>query len=56
MTVVPGNVTIAFAALSYAGTLNMTIIAHPDRCPDLPALARYVQREFDTLTSTSCGG
>ena len=31
---VTGNVTISFAALSYAGTLGITLITDPDACPD----------------------
>ena len=33
---ITGNITVAFAALSYAGGLNVTVIADPERCPDLP--------------------
>jgi WS/DGAT/MGAT family acyltransferase len=45
-----GNVTVAFAALSYAGTLVVTVIADPDRCPDLPMLAALLQDELDAVT------
>ncbi|MEJ3748944.1 wax ester/triacylglycerol synthase domain-containing protein [Actinomycetes bacterium KLBMP 9797] len=51
VTVVPGNVTVTFAALSYAGTLTVTVVADPDRCPDLPVLSRHLQDELDTLAS-----
>jgi diacylglycerol O-acyltransferase / wax synthase len=50
VTVVPGNATATFAAISYAGTLALTVIADPDRCPDLSMLARHLQDEFDALT------
>jgi diacylglycerol O-acyltransferase len=53
VTVVPGNVSVAFAALSYAGTLTVTIIADPDLCPDLPALTRHLRGELATLVSAT---
>jgi len=46
-----GNVTVAFAALSYAGTLAVTVNADPDRCPDLPDLVADLQRELDLLAA-----
>jgi WS/DGAT/MGAT family acyltransferase len=42
MSGVMGNVTVAFAVLSYAGTLTITINADPDACPDLDALAKLL--------------
>jgi diacylglycerol O-acyltransferase len=33
-----GNVTVTFAAASYAGTLRITILSDPARMPDAPAL------------------
>jgi diacylglycerol O-acyltransferase / wax synthase len=50
VSAIAGNVTVAFAALSYAGTLDVTVIADPDRCPDLLELADGLQRELDALT------
>ena len=47
---ISGNVTVAFAALSYAGTLTVTVIADPERCPDVPVLCSALQRELDVLT------
>jgi WS/DGAT/MGAT family acyltransferase len=44
-----GNVTVAFVALSYAGRLNVTVIADPDRCPDLDHLAAALQRELQVI-------
>ena len=46
---ITGNVTVGFAALSYAGTLTVTITADPDRCPDLPFLQVRLQGELDRL-------
>jgi hypothetical protein len=33
-----GNIAVSFQALSYAGTLTLTTVADPDRCPGLPAM------------------
>jgi len=33
-----GNVTVTFAAVSYAGTLRITILSDPDRMPDVSVL------------------
>ncbi len=48
-----GNVTIAFAALSYAGSLVITLIADPDTCPDLPAVRDALLAELEALISRS---
>ncbi|MET0956685.1 MAG: WS/DGAT domain-containing protein, partial [Cryobacterium sp.] len=42
-----GNVTVAFAALSYAGTLAITVVADPDACPDLAVLRSLLVEELD---------
>ncbi len=47
---ITGNVTIAFAVLSYAGTVTVTIILDPVRCPDLDFLAKGLREELDALT------
>ena len=49
IAVVTGNVSVSFAALSYAGTLDVTVIADPDTCPDLHTLSDAVQDELDQL-------
>lgn len=46
---IAGNVTVAFAALSYAGHLTITVIGDPGACPDLDALADALQGELDAL-------
>ena len=51
LAVVTGNVTVSFAALSYAGTLAVTVIADPEACPDLDALARLLQTQLDEITA-----
>jgi len=50
LSVVTGNVTAAFAVLSYAGTLTITIVADPDTCPDLPLLRDALARHLAELT------
>lgn len=46
-----GNITVAFSALSYAGRLTVTVLADPELCPDLPALAAALQRELEALSA-----
>lgn len=46
---ITGNVTVGFAVLSYAGTLAVTVVADPGRCPDLPVLLARLQSELDLL-------
>ena len=49
LSVVTGNVTVAFAVLSYAGTLTITIVADPDTCPDVPVLREAIARHLAEL-------
>ncbi len=56
VTVTAGNVTVAFAALSYAGTLTIVVIVDPDRVPDLTALTTALQAELDSLGVTAPAG
>lgn len=44
-----GNVTVAFAALSYADAFTITVVADPDRVPDLLVLTEALQAELDLL-------
>jgi diacylglycerol O-acyltransferase / wax synthase len=46
-----GNVTVSFDALSYAGTLAVTVMADADRVPDLPVLAAALRSQFDALVA-----
>jgi diacylglycerol O-acyltransferase len=48
---ITGNVTVAFAVMSYAGTLVVTVIADPRHCPDLPVMVAELQNELDLLTT-----
>ena len=47
LSVATGNVTVAFTALSYAGSLVITISADPDTCPDLDRLQQELQRQLN---------
>ncbi len=49
---ISGNITVAFAALSYAGTLTVTVIADPDHCPDLPRITTALHDELNQLLNT----
>jgi len=46
---VAGNVTTAFAALSYAGTLSITVATDIDAVPDSDVLVAALQRELGSL-------
>jgi len=48
---VAGNVTVAFAVLSYAGTLTVAVMVDADACPDSGTLIAALQRELDALTT-----
>ena len=41
-----GNVTVTFAASSYAGTLRITILSDPAGMPDAAALAAALGHEL----------
>lgn len=56
VALVPGNVTVSFAALSYAGTMVLTVVADPDACPDLHVLVDSLRDELDRLTTSSASG
>jgi diacylglycerol O-acyltransferase / wax synthase len=48
-----GNVAVTFAALSYAGTLEVSVTADPDCLPDLVHITATLQAELDELTGLS---
>ncbi|GIF18837.1 hypothetical protein Ate02nite_15670 [Paractinoplanes tereljensis] len=52
---ITGNVTVGFAVLSYAGTVVLTVVGDPLRCPDLPFLQARLQQELDLLTVGPAG-
>jgi diacylglycerol O-acyltransferase / wax synthase len=41
-----GDLTVQFVALSYAGTLTVTVVADPDQVPDLAVLTDALQAEL----------
>ena len=47
---ISGNVTVAFAVLSYAGTLAITAIADPEACPDMAELCKELTRQMQDMT------
>ena len=49
-----GNLTLAVAVLSYAGQLNLTVIADRDTCPDLEVLAQGTRAALDDLERSVC--
>ena len=46
LSVATGNVTVSFTALSYAGSLVITISADPDTCPDFDRLQQELQHQL----------
>jgi diacylglycerol O-acyltransferase / wax synthase len=44
-----GNVTVAFAALSYVDAFVVTVVADPEHVPDLLVLTEALQAELDLL-------
>ncbi len=50
ITITAGNVTVAFAILSYAGTLTTTVIVDPDAVPDIDVLTSALRSEIRALT------
>jgi diacylglycerol O-acyltransferase / wax synthase len=43
---VTGNVPVSFVALSYAGTLRITVVSDPDRVPDVGVVAAALRRDL----------
>ena len=52
---ISGNVTVAFAVLSYAGTLVVTVVADSDAWPDLASIQGDLQTELDVLVCAAQG-
>jgi diacylglycerol O-acyltransferase / wax synthase len=51
-----GNVTVSFDALSYAGTLAVTVMADRDRVADLPVLTAALRAQLAALVGMAPGG
>lgn len=56
VTVAAGNVSVAFAALSCAGTLTISVIVDPDLVPESDDVARALRRELEGLAQGSSSG
>ena len=50
LNMVTGNVAVAFAVLSYAGTLTVTVTVDADAVPESRFLVDALEAEFDALT------
>jgi diacylglycerol O-acyltransferase / wax synthase len=48
-----GNVSVAFGVLSYAGTLNVSVIADPAVCQEHDALAAALQEQLVSIVGAS---
>jgi hypothetical protein len=50
ISVLAGNLTVAFLAFSYHGRLTVTVWCDADRYPDLPVLIDAMNRDWASLT------
>jgi len=50
ISLITGNVTVAFAVLSYAGTLTVTIVSDPAAVPDVAVLRDALDRHLCSIT------
>ena len=50
---ITGNISVTFGVLSYAGRLQLTLLADPAQCPDLAELAAALQDELALLCAPS---
>jgi WS/DGAT/MGAT family acyltransferase len=48
-----GNITVSAVALSYAGTLTVTLVVDPDQVPELATLADALGRELASLAEAT---
>jgi WS/DGAT/MGAT family acyltransferase len=51
-----GNVTVTFAALSYAGALLITVLSDPSRIPDVAVLITALRHELGSTARWPAGG
>ncbi|WP_394768882.1 wax ester/triacylglycerol synthase domain-containing protein [Lacisediminihabitans sp.] len=56
LSVAVGNVTVSFSALSYCGTLTISLAADPDACPDLDRLRQLLEHELVDVTRRRAAG
>ena len=50
-----GNVTVTFGALSYAGTLRITVLSDPSRMPDVAVLIAALRQELGSAPADRRG-
>jgi diacylglycerol O-acyltransferase / wax synthase len=50
-----GNVTVTFGALSYAGTLRITVLSDPSRVPDVAVLTAALRQELGSAAADRPG-
>jgi len=48
-----GNVTVGIGVVSYAGQLNISVIADRGNCPDLPVFTGGLDRSLADLTGAA---
>ena len=48
-----GNVTVGIGVVSYAGQLNISVIADRDNCPDLPVFISGLDRSLSGLNGAA---
>jgi diacylglycerol O-acyltransferase / wax synthase len=53
VSVLSGNLTVAFLAFSYAQRLSITVLTDADQYPDLPVLMAAMRREWRALSTQS---
>jgi diacylglycerol O-acyltransferase len=53
VTVTAGNVSVAFAALSYAGTLTISVIVDPELVPQVSVLTAALDAELEALCAAA---
>lgn len=51
VAVTPGNTSVTFDVLSYAGSLGVTVVADPDALPDPAGLASRLETRLDELVA-----
>ena len=51
VAMITGNVTASFAALSYAGSMGLTIIVDPETCQDATSLRDRLQSQLEAISS-----
>ena len=50
-----GNITVGVGVLSYAGQLNLTVVADRDACPDIAVFTAGLRDGLDAMVTAGCG-